>query len=149
MRFTADIDQPERPAREIVLMKREKLPIPTVLVVDDEALIRWSLSEGLSDSGFPVLVAGSAAEARRELHAHQGDLVILLDLRLPDVSDLSLLREVRTTRPDAPVVMMTAHGAPEEAAEAARLGASAFVGKPFDVSEIVRLVGEAWSRRVH
>ena len=72
---------------------------------------------------------------------------MLLDLRLPDVADLSLLRDIRAARPDAPVLMMTAHGAPTEAAEAVSLGAVRFVGKPFDVGDMVRFVGEAWVSR--
>jgi len=129
-------------------MTREIPPKPTVLVVDDEALIRWALSEGLSDAGYPVKLAASGAEARAALYAFNGlPLVVLLDLRLPDVADLSLLREIRTARPEVPVLMMTAHGSSEDAAEAQRLGAVKFVGKPFDVAEFVELVAEAWANR--
>jgi DNA-binding NtrC family response regulator len=118
-----------------------------VLIVDDEALIRWSLSEELSESGYRVRQAQSGAEARAVLATcGKEPLVVVLDLRLPDVSDLSLLREIRRARPDAPVVMMTAWGAADEAAEASRLGAR-FVGKPFDMAEMVRFVGEAWRGR--
>ena len=130
---------------EYSLMKSEKMPRPIVLVVDDEPLIRWSLSEGLADVGYAVRQAGSGAEAREILAAAGDDpLVVVLDLRLPDVTDLSLLRDIRTRRPDVPVVMMTAHGSSDEAREAARLGAFRFVSKPFDVTEIIGLVGEAW-----
>jgi len=119
-----------------------------VLIVDDEALIRWSLSEGLSDGGYEVRLAGSAAEARHALAASaNAPFIVVLDLRLPDVTDLSFLREVRRTRPDCPVLMMSAHGTPEDAEEATRLGVTRFVGKPFDVAEMVKLVGEVWSAR--
>lgn len=128
--------------------EQTKVPAPTVLIVDDEALIRWSLSEQLSESGYRVLLAQSAAEARAMLAVCGADpLVVVLDLRLPDVSGLSLLRDIRRARPDAPVVMMTAWGATDEAAEASRLGATRFVGKPFDVADMVRFVGEAWDGR--
>jgi DNA-binding NtrC family response regulator len=131
-------------------MTRGIPPSPTVLVVDDEALIRWALCEGLADAGYPVRQAATGAEALTVVAAcADAPLVVLLDLRLPDVADLSLLRRIRTICPDAPVLMMTAHGASEDAAEAARLGAVAGVGKPFDVAELVRLVGEAWSRHQH
>lgn len=125
-----------------------KVPTPSVLVVDDEALIRWSLSEALSESGFVVRQAASGREARASLASFDGQpFVVLLDLRLPDVADLSLLREIRTTRPDVPVIVMTAHGTPEALAQAAALGAVRVVGKPFDVTDLTRIVTEAWSNR--
>jgi DNA-binding NtrC family response regulator len=74
-------------------------------------------------------------------------LVVVLDLRLPDMADLTLLEEIRTRRPDAPVIMMTAYGSNEDAAKAKALGVWRFVGKPFDVSEMVRMVGAAWTQR--
>ena len=127
-------------------MAAEKLPRPVVLVVDDEPLIRWSLSEGLTESGYCVRQAASGAEARRLIEvAGDEPLVVVLDLRLPDVVDLSLLREIRSRRPDAPVVMMSAHGTDEDARGAKRLGAFKFVTKPFDVGEIVGLVRDAWA----
>jgi DNA-binding NtrC family response regulator len=127
---------------------REKLPTPMVLVVDDEPLIRWSLSEGLSDGGYAVRLAANGAEARAVLAGADGaPMVVLLDLRLPDVTDLSLLREVRTRWPGLPIVMMTAHGTRDDAAKARELGVFRFVDKPFDVGEMVRIVDEAWRSR--
>jgi DNA-binding NtrC family response regulator len=129
-------------------MAGEKVPTPVVLVVDDEALIRWSLSEGLTEFGYVVRLAGTAAEARAVLASFGHEpLVVLLDLRLPDMADLSLLKEIRTTRPDVPVIMMTAHGSAEDAKQARALGVSQFVGKPFDVGEMVRMVSAAWVAR--
>ena len=122
--------------------------MPSVLVVDDEPLIRWSLAEGLAEVGYPVRLAGNAAEARAALAAlGTQPLVVLLDLRLPDSVDLTLLVEIRRRWPDAPVVMMSAHGTSEDVKRAGELGACRFVEKPFDVTEMVKLVGEAWENR--
>lgn len=124
-------------------MSRRIMP-RTVLVVDDEALIRWSLSEGLTDAGWTVRQAASGAEARAAVRSLDGQpFVILVDLRLPDVSDLSLVRELRALRPDAPMIVMTAHGTADDATQAREVGVHSFVGKPFDVVEMVALVDAA------
>ena len=96
--------------RELSPSMSGKLPMPSVLVVDDEPLIRWSLSQALSESGYLVRLAGNAAEARAALSALEPPQVVLLDLRLPDSTNLDLLREIRRRFPDTPVVMMSAHG---------------------------------------
>lgn len=121
---------------------------PLVLVVDDEALIRWALSEGLAEHGYTVRQAATGIEALSALDAQASrSLVVLLDLRLPDVADLSLLREMRRRRPDVPVVMMTAHGTADDQAEAEGLGVFRFVGKPFDMANMIRIIDEAWASR--
>lgn len=118
--------------------------MPAVLVVDDEALIRWSLSERLAEEGYPVRQASSGAEALTVLSALvDHPTVVLLDLRLPDVNDLSLFRKIRSMRPDVPVILMTAHGSAEDADEAMAEGAFRFVAKPFDVAQMTALVAEA------
>ena len=113
----------------------------SVLVVDDEPLIRWSLRKGLSRAGHEVVEAGSGTEALALIAAEPGRFrVVFLDYRLPDRRDLSLLREVRAAVPDAVVVMMTAFGDAEMRAQAIALGARAVVDKPFQVSALVSLV---------
>lgn len=136
------------PAGENCHMVEEILPTPTVLVVDDEVLIRWSLSEGLSEAGYDVEEAADGREALKRLTDLDGEpCVVLLDLRLPDSGDLSLLSEIRRRRPDVPVVMLTAHGSLDDAAQATALGASAFLNKPFDVSRVIEVVASAWTAR--
>lgn len=125
-------------------MSREKLPMPTVLVVDDEPLIRWSLSERLAEDGFPVRQASSGQEATIVMASLAGQpLIVLLDLRLPDVTDLSLFRRIRVDRPDAPVILISAHGSGDDQRTVMAEGAFRCVGKPFDVAAIALLVGEA------
>jgi two-component system KDP operon response regulator KdpE len=114
----------------------------TVLVVDDEALIRWSLAESLEAAGFTVLEAGSAREALAQLGANGLD-VVLLDLKLPDSSDLGLLRRIRESAPGCRVILMTAHGTPEVMEEARRAGAFTALNKPFDMARMVGLVRDA------
>lgn len=128
-------------------MTRENSLSPFILVIEDEALIRWSLSEGLAEFGYVVRLAATGAEARAALTSFRNQpLVVVLDLRLPDVADLSLLADIRARRPDAPVIM-TAYGRPKEAQEAKTLGVAAFVGKPFDVGDMIRAIGAAWLQR--
>lgn len=121
-----------------------KSPSTNVLVVDDEALIRWSLAESLTKAGYHVLEAEDRESALGFFEpAPAGVCVVLLDLRLPDSQDLGLLRQIRRRSPACRVIIMTAHGTPELVDEAMRMGAFRVVDKPFDLDLIVGLVGEA------
>jgi DNA-binding NtrC family response regulator len=115
----------------------------TILVVDDEPLIRWAVREGLESEGYDVVEAGSAREALAMLAARKAVAVALLDLKLPDSSDLSLLRRVRVVSPGCRVILMTAHGSPEILAEALREGAFGTLAKPFDLTRVVSMVCDA------
>lgn len=114
----------------------------TALVVDDEALIRWSVSETLSDLGFVVVQAADGASALNAIgDAGAGFDVVVLDLRLPDVNDLSLLGRVRELLPAATVVLMTAFGTAEVVAAALELGVIGVLNKPFELTELAQLLG--------
>lgn len=114
---------------------------PTALVVDDEPLIRWSVAESLSDLGYSVSQAGDAHSALRELTAAARPFaIVVLDLRLPDMTDLSLLGTVRQLLPEAAVILMTAFGTPEVISGAKALGANVLF-KPFELDELKRLAG--------
>ncbi len=115
---------------------------PSVLVVDDEQLIRWSLAEELRSAGFEPLEAGSLAEAREHRERTTPELYIF-DIRLPDGSGIDLLKEVRADDPDTPVVMITGHGSVSTAVEVTRLGATEYIPKPFDLREMMLVVGRA------
>src|SRR4051794_29432550 len=103
--------------RGIIRIDRENFAMYTILVVDDEPLIRWALREGLESAGFDVIEAGSAREALASLGGAGRVDVALLDIRLPDSDDLGLLRRVRRDAPGCRVIVMTAHGSPELLAE--------------------------------
>lgn len=111
---------------------------PTVLVVDDEMLIRWSLRERLSAAGFDVLEAADGLDAIDFLESSSVDLV-LVDLAMPRLDGMGVLAHVNATDPGCPVILMTAFGSPEDAEKVQRLGGT-FVGKPFDMDEMVALV---------
>lgn len=114
-----------------------------VLIVDDEPLIRWSLAETLSESGHRVTEASDGASALRLLDTDESPDVIVLDYRLPDSSDLSLLTSIRQHVPGAAVIMMTAFGAPEMTCQALSLGVWRVVSKPFEVHEMANFVNQA------
>jgi DNA-binding NtrC family response regulator len=118
-------------------------PMASVLVVDDEELIRWSLAQTLEAAGYEVLEAGSARETLERMNEVSDICVVLLDLKLPDSSDLTLLRTLRQRAPRCRIILMTAHGTAEILDEALRAGAFKALGKPFDMGRMVRIVNEA------
>lgn len=113
----------------------------SILVVDDEQLIRWSIRTHLEHSGYQVDVAESGSEALE----HFGDEVglVLLDLKLPDTDGLALLKKMKHKRPSCHVILMTAYGSPEVASEALSCGAYQVLNKPFGLDEMARTVKEA------
>ena len=116
---------------------------PHILVVDDEADIRGLLKEILSEEGYEVDVAANAAQARASRARQTPDLV-LLDIWMPDVDGITLLREWSASAADGcPVVMMSGHGTVETAVEATRLGAFDSVEKPLSLATLLRPVERA------
>ncbi|HUN27739.1 MAG TPA: sigma-54 dependent transcriptional regulator [Steroidobacteraceae bacterium] len=114
-----------------------------ILVVDDEADIRGLLKEILSEEGYEVDVAANAAQARAS-RARQSPDLVLLDIWMPDVDGITLLREWSASAADGcPVVMMSGHGTVETAVEATRLGAFDFVEKPLSIAKLLRTVERA------
>jgi DNA-binding NtrC family response regulator len=121
-----------------------KKSAPSVLVVDDEALIRWSLAEMLGERGYAVTEAGDARMALAAIESAKEPFdVVLLDYRLPDSADLRLLEKVRRLVPTARIIMITAHNSPELAQGAAALGAYRVISKPFEVESLAALVNQA------
>jgi two-component system, NtrC family, nitrogen regulation response regulator NtrX len=115
-----------------------------ILVVDDEADIRDLLEEILSEEGYEVVAAANAAQARKQ-HTEASPDLVLLDIWMPDVDGISLLREWSGGRSPktCPVVMMSGHGTVETAVEATRLGAFDFIEKPVSLAKLLRTVERA------
>jgi len=118
-----------------------------ILVVDDEADICRVVQEILSEEGYEVEVAANATEAR-ELRRRQLPDLVLLDIWMPDVDGISLLREWTADPAEScPVVMMSGHGSVETAVEATRLGAFDFIEKPLSMSKLLLTVSRALESR--
>ena len=122
----------------------ENLRALRVLVVEDELLIRWSIAETLAQAGHTVLEAPDGASAIRALQ-NDGQRIdaVVLDYRLPDSDDLTLLSTIRRLSPASAVVMMTAFGTPEMEQGAFALGVYEVLHKPFDMHHLEPLLREA------
>jgi two-component system response regulator AtoC len=114
----------------------------TVLVIDDDKMIRSFLDSILSEDGYEVLLAATGAEGNAALRAKPVD-VVLLDLMLPDEDGISVLRKIKQEEPSVQVILLTAYGAVESAVEAMRLGAYDYIDKPSDVSKLKLVIGRA------
>ena len=113
----------------------------TVLIVDDEELVRWSLRERLRKDGYTVLESGTVASAIEKL-TPAVDLV-LLDQRLPDGDGLTLLRQIKESSPDTLVILMTAFSTVENAVAAMKHGAYHYLNKPFNLDDVSAVVEKA------
>lgn len=114
-----------------------------ILVVDDEPDIRGLLQEILEDEGFSISVAENGEAARNALRARRPDL-ILLDIWMPDIDGLTLLKEWKENESfDCPVIMISGHGTVETAVEAIRVGAYDFIEKPLSIAKLLITVNRA------
>ncbi len=117
----------------------------SILVIDDEKSIRRLMQKELTSSRREVVVAGGAAQAIDLIRSHWFDVVVL-DLLLPDTTDLDLLIEIRDLSPHTEVIMITGHGDINNAVEAMKLGAYDFIPKPFNLDRIEQVVEKAHQR---
>ena len=117
-----------------------------ILIADDEDSLRWVLDKGLRQAGYEVTAVKDGESALRAFEAEPFDLVFL-DVRMPGLDGLTALARLRELRPDAHVVVMTAHGTMETAIQAMQRGAYDYLAKPFDLDEVVLLAERALEAR--
>lgn len=117
-------------------------PTGTILVADDDAAIRTVLNQALSRAGYDVRVTSNAASLWRWVSAGDGDLVVT-DVMMPDENAFDLLPRIKKTRPDLPVVVMSAQNTFMTAIRASEAGAYEYLPKPFDLTELINIVGRA------
>ncbi len=116
-----------------------------VLIVDDEKNIRLTLSQALEVLKVKTDTAANGEEALDKIEGKEFDL-ILLDLKMPGMDGMEVLRRVSEMRPDIRIIIITAYGTVESAVEAMKLGAADFIQKPFTPEEIRELVSRVIDR---
>ena len=118
------------------------MPAGSILVADDDAAIRTVLNQALSRAGYEVRSTGNAATLWRWVSQGEGDLVIT-DVVMPDENAFDLLPRIKKLRPDLPVVVMSAQNTFMTAIRASERGAYEYLPKPFDLKELIAIVGRA------
>jgi DNA-binding NtrC family response regulator len=113
-----------------------------ILIVDDEPLLRKAFSSVLTSAGFSVIEAVDGKEALPILAREKADIV-LLDLKMPGIGGIDVLKEIKNTFIDLPVIMITAHGDVSAAVNAMKIGASDFLLKPVDFDHLLIIINRA------
>ncbi|MBI2312964.1 MAG: sigma-54-dependent Fis family transcriptional regulator [Betaproteobacteria bacterium] len=119
---------------------------PLVLIIDDERKLVRSLELALKEAGVEARGAFDGASGLK-LAAEIAPDAVLLDLKLPDLSGVEVLEALKKSRPDCPVIMISAHGDTRAAVQCVKAGASDYLTKPFDLDELVHLIGSTLERR--
>jgi two-component system response regulator AtoC len=116
-----------------------------ILIADDDAAIRSLLKTVLMEHGYTTSEAGSGEEALQGIQSGAYDLV-LLDMRLPGMTGLDVLRQLREKQGEVPVILMTAYGSPNIAIQASSLGAYSYITKPFELDDVLLQIGRYFER---
>src|SRR3569623_1899078 len=118
------------------------MPTGSILAADDDTAIRTVLNQALSRAGYEVRLTGNAATLWRWVAQGEGDLVIT-DVVMPDENAFDLIPRIRKARPDLPIVVMSAQNTFMTAIRASERGAYEYLPKPFDLKELIGIVGRA------
>src|SRR3954471_4337533 len=118
------------------------MPAGSILVADDDTAIRTVLNQALSRAGYEVRLTGNAATLWRWVSQGEGDLVIT-DVVMPDENAFDLLPRIKKIRPNLPVIVMSAQNTFMTAIRASERGAYEYLPKPFDLKELIAIVGRA------
>jgi two-component system OmpR family response regulator len=129
------VSQPQAPAERVVMRRADGNPI-NVLVVDDEAVLAEMVSMALRYEGWNIATAGDGAAALDSARSQRPDVVVL-DVMLPDMSGLDVLRKLREQNPQLPVLLLTAKDALEDRIAGLTAGGDDYVTKPFSLEEVV------------
>lgn len=113
-----------------------------VLIADDEKNMRWVLSQAMEAEGFEAVQACDGKEALASIAEQQPDIMIL-DHRMPAPDGMEVLRRVRSSGGEFPIIMLTAHGNVAQAVEAMKAGANEYLTKPFDLDELKLAIEKA------
>src|SRR5688572_1580656 len=139
------------PAPSRSTRRAESMALGTIVVADDDAAIRTVLNQALSRAGYEVRLTSNAATLWRWVSRGDGDLVIT-DVVMPDENAFDLLPRIKRVRPELPIVVMSAQNTFMTAIRASERGAYEYLPKPFDLKELIAIVGRALaepkSRRV-
>lgn len=122
-------------------------PNIAVLIIDDEPSVADALGIILRDHGYDVVIAGTGREGLEVAITRRFDVTIT-DLRLPDMSGLEVLSQIKQEDPSSQVIVITAYGTPEAVADSMRLGAVQVLAKPFLPVEVLNLIRKCAERAV-
>lgn len=115
---------------------------PLVLVADDEPSMRTNIMEILAEEGLDFLEAENGKQALKLASDHNPEL-LLVDIKMPGMSGIEVLKSIKKTHPELPVIVFTAFGSNERPIEAMKLGAFDYIEKPFDIEEFLLVIRRA------
>lgn len=116
--------------------------VPKILVIDDEEHMCWALERAMRQEGYQVYTA-TRGQQGLDIIREEAPSLVILDLRMPEMDGMEVLRRAKEMQPKLPVIILTAHGTIETAIEAMKVGAADFITKPFDLDELKIVIKKA------